>query len=157
MCRSTFFNLGTSWKLLASFTPRPLHPRERKPRFPLDRRLGGPQSRSGRRGEETILTLPGLERRPLGRPIRSQSLYRRCYPGTWCKLLTVVCPTADTPTSSVGVVFLLVSLRCRALRDDKTMNDWEWVLAEWSCWQKNGWSLTISWNDGPTKLVFVNN
>jgi hypothetical protein len=27
-------------------------PRERAPRYPLDRRLGGPQNRSGRRGEE---------------------------------------------------------------------------------------------------------
>jgi hypothetical protein len=38
--------------------------------------LGGPQSRPGRRGEENIFTLPGLELRPLGRPARSQSLYR---------------------------------------------------------------------------------
>jgi hypothetical protein len=28
-----------------------------------------------------FLTLPGLELRPLGRPGRSQSLYRLCYPG----------------------------------------------------------------------------
>jgi hypothetical protein len=35
------------------------------PRYPLDRRLGGPQNLSGRRGEEKILD-PGLELRPLG-------------------------------------------------------------------------------------------
>jgi hypothetical protein len=28
-----------------------------------------------------FLTLPELERRPLGHPARSQSLYRLCYPG----------------------------------------------------------------------------
>jgi hypothetical protein len=35
---------------VVSFTPRPLYTR-----YPLDRRLGGPQSRSGRRGEEKVL------------------------------------------------------------------------------------------------------
>jgi hypothetical protein len=29
-----------------------------------------------------FLTLPGLELRPLGRPARSQSLYRLSYPGS---------------------------------------------------------------------------
>jgi hypothetical protein len=33
-----------------SFIPRPLYPR-----YPFDRRLGGPQSRSGRREEEKSL------------------------------------------------------------------------------------------------------
>jgi hypothetical protein len=30
-----------------------------------------------------FLTLPGLELRPLGHPVRSQSLYRLCYPGSY--------------------------------------------------------------------------
>jgi hypothetical protein len=30
-----------------------------------------------------FLTLPGLELRPLGRPARSQSLYRLHYPGSY--------------------------------------------------------------------------
>jgi hypothetical protein len=30
-----------------------------------------------------FLTLPGLELRPLGRPARSQSLYRLRYPGSY--------------------------------------------------------------------------
>jgi hypothetical protein len=34
-----------------SFTRLPLYPRGKSPRFPLDRRLGGPQSQSGRHGE----------------------------------------------------------------------------------------------------------
>jgi hypothetical protein len=33
-----------------------------------------------------FLTLPGLELRPLGRPARSQSLYRLRYPGSLCSL-----------------------------------------------------------------------
>jgi hypothetical protein len=44
--------LGTSWWVV-SFIPRPLYPRGISPWYPLDRRLGGPQSRSGRSGENS--------------------------------------------------------------------------------------------------------
>jgi hypothetical protein len=37
---------------VVSFTPRPLYPQGKSPWYPLDRRLGGPQSRSGHGGEE---------------------------------------------------------------------------------------------------------
>jgi hypothetical protein len=37
---------------VASFTPRPLYPRGKNPLYSLDGRLGGPQNRSGRRGEK---------------------------------------------------------------------------------------------------------
>jgi hypothetical protein len=52
------------------------------PRYQFYMRLGGPQSRSGIRGNEKILAPTGLELRPLCRPARSQSLYRLCYPGS---------------------------------------------------------------------------
>jgi hypothetical protein len=39
-------------KVSVSFTPRPLYPRGKIPLYQLVRRLGGPQSRSGRGGEE---------------------------------------------------------------------------------------------------------
>jgi hypothetical protein len=44
---------------VVSFMPRPLYPRGKSPRYPLDRRLGGPQNRSGRRGEEKIFDPTG--------------------------------------------------------------------------------------------------
>jgi hypothetical protein len=50
-----FLDFGISWGWVVSFTPRPLYPRGKIPQCPLDRRLGGPQSRSGRRGEEKML------------------------------------------------------------------------------------------------------
>jgi hypothetical protein len=53
---------------------------ERAPRYPLDRRLGGPQSRSGRCREENIPCHP-QESNP-GRPARSLSRYRLSYPGS---------------------------------------------------------------------------
>jgi hypothetical protein len=45
-------NLGTRWRRLISFTLRPLYPQGNRLWYPLFRRLGGPQSRSGRGGEE---------------------------------------------------------------------------------------------------------
>jgi hypothetical protein len=42
-----FLDLGSSWRWVVSFTPWPLYPRGKSPRYLLDRRLGGPQSRSG--------------------------------------------------------------------------------------------------------------
>jgi hypothetical protein len=54
-----FLDLSTSWTWVVNFTPRPLYPRGKSPRYPLDRRLGGPQSRSGRSEEENILDPTG--------------------------------------------------------------------------------------------------
>jgi len=61
-----------------NFTPRPLYPQGKSPWYPLDRRIGGPQSRSGRGGEEkNSQTPPGLEP-PIMQPVV------QCYPGSWC-------------------------------------------------------------------------
>jgi hypothetical protein len=68
-------DLGTSWRRVVSFTPRPLYPRGKSARYPLDRRVVGWTP-------EPFWTLPGLELRPLGRPARSQSLYRLHYIGS---------------------------------------------------------------------------
>jgi len=46
------------------------------PWYPLDRRLGGPQSRSGRGGEENSQPPPGIEPQNPDRPARSPELYR---------------------------------------------------------------------------------
>jgi hypothetical protein len=42
-------DLGTSWSWVVSFTPRPLYHQRKSPPYPLDKRLGGPQKRSGQR------------------------------------------------------------------------------------------------------------
>jgi hypothetical protein len=44
-------NLGTRWRCVVRFMPRLLYPQGKNPWYPLDRRLCGPQSRSGRGGE----------------------------------------------------------------------------------------------------------
>jgi hypothetical protein len=48
-----------------------------------------PRSGPDELGRREIFPLPGLELRPLGRPVRSQSLYRLCYPGSPHYLLNV--------------------------------------------------------------------
>jgi hypothetical protein len=44
-------DLGTRWRWVVSFTPWPLYPQGKSPPYPLDRRLSGPQSRSGHGAE----------------------------------------------------------------------------------------------------------
>jgi len=47
---------------VVSFTPRPLYSQGKSLWYPLDRRLDGPQSRSGRGGEEkNSQPPPGIE------------------------------------------------------------------------------------------------
>jgi hypothetical protein len=56
------FDLGTRRRWVISFTPRPLYLQGKSPRYALDKRMGGPQSRSGRGGEEkNSQPLPELE------------------------------------------------------------------------------------------------
>jgi hypothetical protein len=63
--------------------PAALYPRGKGSRYPLYRRLGGPQSRSGHRGyRKNPLSLPGIEPRSPGCPARSQTLYCLSYPGS---------------------------------------------------------------------------
>jgi hypothetical protein len=54
-----FFDLGTRWRWVVSFTPRRF-----TPWYPLDRRLGGPQSRSGRGVKEKNSQPPPRESNP---------------------------------------------------------------------------------------------
>ena len=52
------FNLGTRWKSVVKFTPSRFAPGE-APRYPLNRELRGPQSRTGRVGvEKNLLPVP---------------------------------------------------------------------------------------------------
>jgi hypothetical protein len=88
-------DLGTRWRWVVSFTSRPLYPQGKNPWYPLNRRLGGPQSRSGRGGEEkNSQPLPGLE--PSDHPTWSPAVMPLSDPGSWvwgrarCKQLFTV-------------------------------------------------------------------
>ena len=65
-----------------NFTPQPLYPRE-ECRYPLNRRLGGPQSLSGRWEQKNLLPLPEFDLRTFQQV--SQSLYIPRYPSSFKK------------------------------------------------------------------------
>jgi hypothetical protein len=65
--------------------PRPLYPLGKSPRYQLDTRPGGIQSRSGRKGEVKILAPSGLKLRTFDPPALSQPLYRLRYPSSLWK------------------------------------------------------------------------
>jgi hypothetical protein len=57
-----YFDLGTRWRRAVSFTDRPPHHPGKSPCHLSDRRMGGPQSRSGHGGvEKNSKLLPGPE------------------------------------------------------------------------------------------------
>jgi hypothetical protein len=65
-------DLGTRRRWVVSFTSRPLYPHGKSARYPLDRSLGRPQSRSGRGAEEENSQFPpGIEPYNPDRPARS--------------------------------------------------------------------------------------
>jgi hypothetical protein len=49
---TSILNVGSRWRWVVIFTVRPVYPRGKCPRYPLDRRLGRPHSQSGSGGEE---------------------------------------------------------------------------------------------------------
>jgi hypothetical protein len=79
-----------------------LHPQGKSPWYPLDRGLGGPQSRSGRGGEEkNSQPPPGIEPQNADRPARSPALYRLSYHGSYgpwssCRYSTYIKFPSDT-------------------------------------------------------------
>jgi hypothetical protein len=55
------FDLSTRWKWMVNFMPLLLYRQGRRPQYPLDKKLGGPQSQSGCCGEQKNLALRGIE------------------------------------------------------------------------------------------------
>ena len=74
--RYSFFNLGTRWGGWSTHRPGRFTPGKERG-YPLYRRLGESQGRSGREWKIS----PLLEFDPRTAPARSASLYRTSYPG----------------------------------------------------------------------------
>jgi hypothetical protein len=94
-------------------------PHGKSSRYPLDKRLGGLQSQSGRGvKEKNSQPPPGFETRLSDRPDRSQSLYRLSYPGSYPHLFknrfnTVLLLAPNSPMSN-SYNFLFT--RCDTIR-----------------------------------------
>jgi hypothetical protein len=83
-------NFGTRWRGMISFTLLPLYLRVKSPWYPLDRRLGGTQSRSGRGGEDRKkVPAPARNQTQVVQSI-SQSLYWLSYRGLLRNILIQV-------------------------------------------------------------------
>jgi hypothetical protein len=148
-----FLDLGTSWSWVVSFAPLVLYPRGKIPQYPLDRRLGGPQSWSGRHGEVKILAPTGTQTPTSGHPACSQSLYQPHYPGKctltklWDKYYnifkqkmqknnsartTFFLAICASWTDKIGSVYLLWNRHIQGLAETKT---WPWnFLTDQSQW-----------------------
>jgi hypothetical protein len=78
---------GGEWRWVVSFTSRPLYPQRKSLCYPLDRMLGGPQSRYGRGGEEkNSQPPPGTEPYNLHSPAHSPALDWLSYHSSVCVL-----------------------------------------------------------------------
>jgi hypothetical protein len=93
---------------VVSITPRPrFTPGGKSPRYPLYRRLGGPQSRSGRRGKrKNPLPLSGIEPRPLIR--QYISLYGLLKTSLYEPLINSVVPLFTSLFAVFTTLFLLL-------------------------------------------------
>jgi hypothetical protein len=89
-----FLDLGTSWKQWSASRPCRFTSGERAPGTHWIGGWMGPRAGLDDVEKRKLLILPGIELRPLGRPARSQSLYRLSYPGSWVTAQTIdnVCP-----------------------------------------------------------------
>jgi hypothetical protein len=92
---STTLDLSTRWRWVVGFMFWPLSPEGKCPQYPLDRRLGGLQSRSGCHGEKSLAPEPVWmtwrrenycphqdSNSDPSRPAHSQSLYWPSYPSS---------------------------------------------------------------------------
>jgi hypothetical protein len=73
-----FLDLGTNWRWVVNFTPRPLYTWGKNHPCPLDRGCVNP----GAGLDDLEKILPRFEVPPVGRPARRQSLYRLSYAGS---------------------------------------------------------------------------
>jgi hypothetical protein len=136
MYRSTY-----SWSRhwlgrVVSFTRRPLYPREKGHRYPLDKKLGGPHNGSGRREE---LEFTGTQTPTPRTSSPSQSLYRLRYPGSfvllvsdwnlniwWNGMLTCEINNSWTIFSTHRLLLFITKVK---FEDMKSMSDYQhWLL-----------------------------
>jgi hypothetical protein len=116
--------LGTGWRCVVSFTVRPLYPRGMGNRYPLDWRLGGPQNRSGRRGEEQNLA-PTRTRNATQPP---KPVARLC---TNCAIPAQVIVLYDTLHKHTSLQWLIISNNFRAPRPyvSPCISSWPFTLS----------------------------
>jgi hypothetical protein len=140
----------TRWRWVVSFTLGPLYPKGKSPLYPLDRRLGGHQSRPERGGEKkNSRHLPGLEP-PILQPVAQR------YNTELCRLLDalLVCLFIYLFSTSFLSSLLHFFVSFLLLFDIKSDPSEPYV----SLWHryKNGWAslLFVSvWTSEPERIM----
>jgi hypothetical protein len=105
--------------------PLPLYPREKSPRYPLEKSLGGPRAGLDVMEKKLILPLSGIERRPSSPLARRYT--DRVIPAP-TGLVSAFNPTGD------GCSLIL----CKAA------GTWNWPLTESSIEVMNAWSYNFT-------------
>jgi len=80
---------------VVSFTPRPLHPQGKSPKFSLNRRVGGPQSQS-ERGDKGKYPCPCWKSGPGHRAKFSEVKLQNLWNGDWNMTLMIFVAVPST-------------------------------------------------------------
>jgi hypothetical protein len=102
---STFHDLGISWRQVVIPRPSLFSPKERAPRYQFYKRLGGPQSRSGRCGvQRDFLPPPGTE--PRSSSLRVRRYTDWAIPSSHCRKRCTFIWRIHFPNNSFHLYFL---------------------------------------------------
>jgi hypothetical protein len=98
---SIILDLGTRWRWMVSFTPRPFYLLEKSPRDPLGEWVD-PRAGLDSVQKRRFFLLPGIEPRQ-----SSSSLYRLSYPNSRSSLYCLFFGADDAPTPAIVIVYFL--------------------------------------------------
>jgi hypothetical protein len=89
----------------------------KSPWYPLDRRVGGPQSRSGHGGEEkNSQPPPEIEPQNPDLPVRSPALYRLSYHGSPLRTAVILNKTWKLLTLKTRIVIKIINIIIQRLK-----------------------------------------
>jgi hypothetical protein len=129
---SHFLDLSTSCRSVVSFPPLRLSSRGKSPRYPLEKRLGGPQSRYGRHGENSWPYWDSNSDPLVVQPV--ESLYRRA-------------PSSEPEADETDNLLLVYTARCQLLIARKrisaySLSGWRRLPQHGAAAHGRGWTGT---------------
>jgi hypothetical protein len=137
-------DLSTSWRWMISSTLRPLYPQGNSPWCPLDRRLGGSQSRSERGGEE-INSQPLSGLKPPNIWVRSPEIYHWAIlaPNACCteRIKISYCVTRHFKFLTTATLYSVNLTFIYSFLDAVSPTE---IKARWMIWKEdNGWRIAM--------------
>jgi hypothetical protein len=115
---SSILDFSTRTRWIISFTPWPLYHQGNRLQYPFEMKLGGPQSRSGRCGENKNVVLSGIEPGP-ARSTELSQLFQYTFSELKC-YGRFQDPCTSTPSKGIQKLHqLYFFLKQNSLRNDK--------------------------------------